>query len=128
MGPYYGVHYANPSGPSYADAVSFVKGNDFFTVGFISSADDLGRAAAVQARKQYDSAPDDSIPPSRWPENLRLLAGGIGALKIAAFVALGVVVCGLLGAVALFFYVRRQASSSANGKLSLDGESQPPDG
>ena len=28
----------------------------------------------------------------------------------------------------LFFYVRKEASRSANGKLSLDGESQPPDG
>ena len=128
IGPYYGVHYANPSGPSYADAVSFVKGNDFFTVEFISSADDLGRAAAVQARRQFDSAPADSIPPSQWPENLHLLAGGIGALKTAALVAGGVLVFILLVSFVAFFYVRKEASSSANGKLSLDGESHPPDG
>jgi len=128
IGPYYGVHYANPNGPSYADVVSFVKGNDFFTVAFISSADDLGTAAAVQARKQFDSAPADSIPPSQWPENVRLLAGGIGALKLAALIAVGVVVLGFVISFALFFYVRREASRSANSKLSLDGESQPPDG
>jgi len=128
IGPYYGVHYANPSGPSYADVVSFVKGNDFFTVGFISGADDLGRAAAVQAKRQFDSAPADSIPASQWPENVRLLVGGIGALKIGSILAVGVVVLGFLISLALFFYVRREATSSANGKLSLDGESQPPDG
>jgi hypothetical protein len=128
VGPYYGAHFANPSGPSYADVVSFVKGNDFFTVGFISNADDLGTAAAMQAKKQFDTAPADSIPPSQWPENLRLLAGGIGALKIAALVAAGVVVFGFVISFALFFYVRKEASRSANGKLSLDGEGQPPDG
>jgi hypothetical protein len=128
IGPYYGVHYADPSGPSYADVVSFVKGNDFFTVGFISSADDLGTAAAIQAKKQFDSAPADSIPPSQWPENLRLLAGWIGAVKIAALISGGVVLLGFLVSFALFFYVRREASRSANGKLSLDGESRPPDG
>ncbi len=128
VGPYYGVHYSNPSGPAYADVVSFVKGNDFFTVAFISSADDLGTAAAVQARKHFDSAPADSIPPSQWPENVHLLAGGIGALKIAALVAVGVVVLGFVISLGLFFYVRKEASRSANGKLSLDGESQPPDG
>ena len=128
VGLYYGVHYSNPSGPAYADVVSFVKGNDFFTVGFISSADDLGTAAALQARKQFDAAPADSIPPSQWPENVHLLAGGIGALKIAVLVATGVVVLGFMISLGTFFYVRKEASRSANGKLSLDGESQPPDG
>jgi len=128
IGPNYGVHYADPGGPSYADVVSFVKGNDFFTVGFISSADDLGRAAAEQAKKQFDAAPEGSIPPSQWPENRRLLAGGIDAVKIAALIVVGVVFFGFLVSFALFLYVRREASRSANGKLTLDGESQPPDG
>lgn len=122
--PYFGVHYADPSGPSFADVVSFVKGNNFFTVGFTSNADDLGDAAATQAKAQFDFAPADSIPPAQWPENKQLLAGGIGALKVAGVAALVIVGLGLLVSMGLFFYVRK----TADAKLSLDGEGQPPDG
>jgi hypothetical protein len=123
VGPYYGVRYANPTVPSYADVVSFVKGNDFFTVGFVSSTDDLGAAAATQAKKQFDAAPPDSIPPAQWPENLSLLAGGIDSVKVVLLAAVGIVVVGFAVSLALFLYVRR-----TGGKLSLDGESRPPDG
>ena len=128
IGQYYGVRYADASEPAYADVVSFTKGNDFFTVGFISNADDLGAAAATQAKKQFDFAPDDSIPPALWPENLRRLAGGIDALKLAAVAALTIVVLGFLASTALFFYVRREALAPADATLTVDGESHPPDG
>ena len=128
IGPYYGVHYVNPDAPAYADVVSFVKGNDFFTVGFVSTDDDLGEAAPAQARKQFDSAPADSIPPAQWPENLHLLAGGIDLLKVAVLAAVAVVVVGFGIALVLFVLVRRGARRAADGKLSWDGDDQPPDG
>jgi hypothetical protein len=128
IGPYFGAHFADPTHPSYADAISFVKGNDFFTVGFYSKADDLGDAAAMQAKKQFDSAPNDSIPPAQWPENLSLLAGGLGVLKLAAIAALVIVILGFVISCALFFYVRRKESAQAGAKLSLDAKSHPPDG
>ena len=128
IGQYFGVHYADAATPSYSDVVSFVKGNDFFTVAFSSGADDLGTAAAVQARRQSDFAPNDSIPPAQWPENLRLLAGGTGAAKVAVVVALTIVIVGFLFSLAVFLYVRGATPASSDGKLSLDGKAQPPDG
>jgi len=128
VGPYYGIHYADPAGPVYADVVSFVKGNDFFTVGFVSSTDDLAGVAAAQARKQFASAPPDSIPPAQWPENLRLLAGGVDALKVAALAAIAVTLIGFLASFALLIYVRRRATGEADGKLIWDGKAPPRDG
>ena len=128
IGQYYGVHNANPGAPSYSDVVSFVKGNNFFTVGFTSGADDLALLAAAQARRQSDFAPNDSIPPAQWPENLHRLTGGIDALKVAVIVAAGGVLFALRFSVAVFFYVRREESGAADAKLSLDGKRQPPDG
>ncbi len=128
VGPYYGVRYTDPKGPTYAQVVSFVKGNDFFTVGFISNADDLGNSAALQAKKQFDFAPADSIPPSQWPEKLRLLAGGKDALKLGAIAAVTLVVIGFLFSFGLFVYVRRQGSAAVDAKLSVDGKGQPSDG
>ena len=128
IGPYFGAHNTNPDGPSYSDVVSFVKGNDFFTVGFTSGADDLGLLAAMQAKRQSDFAPNDSIPPSQWPENLSRLSGGIDALKAAVIVAAGIVLLALLFSAAVFFYVRGGESGTADAKISVDGKSQPPDG
>ena len=128
IGPFFGVHYADPSRPSYADAVSFVKGNDFFTVGFVSTSDDLGNAAAAQAKKQFDMAPSDSIPPAQWPENLNLLAGGLAAVRHALAAAVALVVIGFAAALGLFIYVRRHENGSGGAKLSLDGEQKEPPG
>jgi hypothetical protein len=90
---YYGVHLANPGQPSFVDIVAFVKGNDFFAVGFASQTDDLGTSVAKQAKGQFDFAPSQTIPPSQWPEN-RLnvadLAGRVagGTVLSAAILAL----------------------------------------
>ena len=119
IGPYYGVHYVNPDAPAYADVVSFVKGNDFFTVGFVSTADDLGEAAPAQARKQFDSAPDFVV---------LFLPGEIDLLKVAVLAAVAVVVVGFGIALVLIVLVRRGARRAADGKLSWDGDDQPPDG
>lgn len=125
---YYGLHYADPTGPSYADVVSFVKGNNFFMVGFSSSADDLGDLVVARAKAQFDYAAADSIPPALWPENLVLLNGGVAALRAAAVAAVTVVVVGFLLSFGLFFYVRRGTSKPADAKLSLDENGPPPDG
>jgi hypothetical protein len=97
---YYGVHFADPTAPAYADVVSFVKGNDYFIVGFVSAADDLGDTAARQTRKQYDAAPAYTIPPADWPESPQsgsarflttlppLAYGGAGALLIVLLAAI----------------------------------------
>lgn len=69
LGSYYAWHGADPSGPEYADYVSFVKGNDFFIVIADSTFDDLGNTASVQSKKQFDSAPAYTVPPAQWPEN-----------------------------------------------------------
>jgi hypothetical protein len=69
IGTYYGVHLAFTSSHSYADAFSFVKGNDMFGVGFVSPRDDVQKLAAAQTRSQYGSAPDQTIPKAQWPEN-----------------------------------------------------------
>jgi len=112
---YYGAHFADPSTELYADVVSFVKGNDYFLVGLVSRADDLGDVAPKQTRKQFDAAPAYTIPPSQWPEAadalvvgplavprwLTLLIGG-GALLVVIMLGLGTV-----------FLLRRNRSSSA---------------
>jgi hypothetical protein len=67
--PYYGVHLVSTSPAFVADAFSFVKGNDMFGVGFVSAKDDVLSLATTQVATQYGSAPDDTIPPSQWPEN-----------------------------------------------------------
>lgn len=95
LGVYAGVRYADPGSGAHADVISFVKGNDFFLVGFVSDAD-MADTAAMQARAQYDFAAAESIPRSEWPENPRpgfpllsvLAALGFGALVVLAGVAL----------------------------------------
>lgn len=99
---YYGVHFADPTAPAYADVVSFVKGNDYFIVGFVSAANDLGDTASKQSEKQYVAAPAYTIPPSQWPERPQNAAvhflttlpavayGGAGAAVILTVAALAV--------------------------------------
>lgn len=67
--PYYGVHLVSTSPAFVADAFSFVKGNDMFGVGFVSSKDDVASLATTQVKLQHDSAPASTIPPAQWPEN-----------------------------------------------------------
>jgi len=62
---YYGDHFFYASSKAYGDGFAFVKGNDFFTVIFVSAADDLGSAAADQAKVQFGSAPPFTIAPSQ---------------------------------------------------------------
>ncbi|HEY3084857.1 MAG TPA: hypothetical protein VGK28_05305 [Candidatus Dormibacteraeota bacterium] len=104
---YYGVHFEDPSSPAYADIVSFVKGNDYFLVGLVSTADDLGDAASRQTHRQFDTAPPYTIPPSKWPESARsILSDPARITTTAAYVLGGVVVLALLTGLILLVLVR----------------------
>src|SRR5947199_112677 len=52
------------SGGDLADGVVFVKGSEGFRVSTSADDDNLGDSAANQARRQYRSAPEYTIPPS----------------------------------------------------------------
>jgi hypothetical protein len=86
--PYYGVHFAFTSPRSYADAFSFVKGNDMFGVGFVSTKDDMLKLATSQTKSQYDSVPAETIPKAKWSENVHFSKGTINIL----FVVIGAVI------------------------------------
>lgn len=118
LGAYAGVHYADPKAPSYADVVMFVKGNDFFLVGFLAQAATLGDAAATQSKLQYDFAPAASIPPSRWPEN----AGTSPRLPVppVAVMAGASIVAAALAVVVVLLVVRRREAAAVSGPIPAD--------
>ncbi len=97
---YYGARLVDIAQKIYADAFVFVKGNDAFLISYVSSKDDLGAAAATQARRQFDAAPAYTIPPGEWPE--ATAANPVsGVIKmVGAFVA-GIVIIGLIVAAIL---------------------------
>ncbi|TMC39788.1 MAG: hypothetical protein E6J28_03005 [Chloroflexi bacterium] len=121
LGAYYGVHYANPSGKAFADVISFVKGNDFFVVGFVSSADNLGNAAGSQSKLQYDFAAADSIRPADWPENMQSSRSQIDAGKLSADVFVAVLVIGFFVWVLLRIRRNRRGAATAPPQMSPDG-------
>jgi hypothetical protein len=65
---YYGAHEFDAVAGAYSDGLVLVKGNDAFLVLFASRKDDLANVASIQAKKQYDAAPDVTIPRSEWPQ------------------------------------------------------------
>ena len=117
LGPYAGVRYADPKAPSYADVVMFVKGNDFFLVGFLSQSATLGEAAATQSKLQYDFAPAASIPPSRWPENA---ATSPMLLRPVAVIAVATIVAAALAVVVVMLVVRRREAATVSGSIPAD--------
>jgi hypothetical protein len=141
IGTYAGVHYANPKGPAYADVVMFVKGNDFFTVGYVSDAPNLGDDAAIQSKREFDFAPAASIAPSQWPENARMSLQPSIALAVALFAVASVVAASLVVVLVLLVMRMRRipphsmavpadAIRSDDGKLWWDGKewrAAPPD-
>jgi hypothetical protein len=133
IGTYYGEHNVYPS-HDVSDDFAFVKGNDFFVVGFESTQDDVLNLAIRRAKNQYDSAPDSTIPPAQWPENFRsptpnatsqdtatALGGLIGDVLILA------VVVGLIVAVVALVRRSRPRPTAPDGgnwsavQLSPDG-------
>ena len=96
LGQYsYGEHGVLP-GNEVVDAFVFAKGNDVFAIGFISTRDDVLTQAQNQTTAQYGRAPDYTIPPAQWPENVTpstdtfpLTGVLIGIAVIAVLGALG---------------------------------------
>jgi hypothetical protein len=90
---YYGAHFFYASSKTYGDGFAFVKGNDFFTLIFVSAADDLGTQAADQAKVQFSSAPDYTIPPAQQnPGNsAAYAAGGLTADVLFIAIIVGVI-------------------------------------
>ena len=95
---YYGEHNAYPSN-DVSDAFVFVKGNDFFVVGFESTQDDVLNLAITRAKKQYDSAPSSTIPAAQWPENAKAATSSQGAASPDATFDFGGLIAGAIIAV-----------------------------
>ena len=94
ISPYYGGHFKYPDSSTEGDVFSFVKGNDVFIVGLVSTKDDVLQLAMTQTQTQYSSAPNETIPSAQWPENTSkggglpvLGVGIIGLLVVVAVVA-----------------------------------------
>jgi hypothetical protein len=123
--PYFGVHYANPTASGYADVVDFVKGNDFFLVGYVSSAADMGDAAASQSKLQYRFAAEVSIPRSDWPENSASAGGGFDAGKLSAGALAALFLIGIAVGITLMIQRHRRVAALANAapgpQISPDG-------
>jgi hypothetical protein len=131
--PYAGVRYVDPQTTSQADVVMFVKGNDYFLVGFLSDGPDLSGAAAAQSKAQYDFAAAESIARSKWPENVHPFSLPPLAPLVAGWVAVLVLVAGFV-----VWRLRARAPAaqtyawdgkiwrSGDGKLWWDGDSWRP--
>jgi hypothetical protein len=117
----YGVHFADPSTPAYADVAYFVKGNDYFIIGLVSGTDDLGDSASSQTKRQYDTAPAYTIPPSQWPESARsILAEPLKYATTAAYVLGGVVVLAMLtGLLLLLLQATRRPKAQPTSAVEL---------
>jgi hypothetical protein len=107
LGTYYGAHFyfVDPTTgtATVEDFFGFVKGNDVFGIAFVSGKDDVLAAATSQAKSQYDSAPNTTIPSSDWPENAAS-ASSLPAGAIAIAVGFVVIVVALVA----FFLIRRR--------------------
>ncbi|HYS98514.1 MAG TPA: hypothetical protein VEM94_08955 [Candidatus Dormibacteraeota bacterium] len=116
----YGVHFADPTTPAYADVAYFVKGNDYFIIGLVSGADDLGDSAPSQTRRQYDTAPPYTIPPSQWPESARsILTDPLKFVTPAAYVLGGAVAVAVLAALIVLLVWRRRPRAHHTAAIEL---------
>lgn len=120
--PSYGVHAFDSSTGVYTDGFSFVKGNDVFQVYFASIKDDNLAPATSQAKLQYDSAPDSTIPSSQWPENASRIPSSAYQAGVTSFWVL-MILGGIAVVAALVIRSRRRASVPVYGavQLSPDG-------
>jgi hypothetical protein len=105
--PYYGSHTAATSPRVFTDFFAFVKGNDLFAVGVVSAKDDALKLVTSQTRRQYTSAPAQTIPKASWPENRpsqRPQTNFLGTIIGGVLVLVGI------GAVIRFVMVRRRST------------------
>lgn len=103
---YYGAHVVDPSSGAIVDEFNFVKGNDVFFVALGSQKDDVLQLATTQAKAQFDSAPESTIPTSQWPENASGSSGsGFPAAGLGAIIGIIVAVVAVI-----VFLARRRAT------------------
>jgi len=103
---YYGAHLFEASSGLYSDGFVVVKGNDAFLVVFASRKDDLANTAQTQAKKQFDAAPEATIPKSEWPET-QVAKTALGIAQIGIGVIVAILIIALI-AVALVLRSRRR--------------------
>jgi hypothetical protein len=125
----FGAHFEEPATPAYADAIGFVKGNDFFFLSLFSTKNDLADTATKQARQQFDSAPAQTIPPTKWPENA---SSNISSTSLSFQPVAGIAIIAIAGAVVLFAAVllavllisrrRRGGAAAAQGSLQMSAD------
>jgi hypothetical protein len=104
---YYGAHLFDTTSGLYSDGFVVVRGNDAFLVVFASRKDDLGATAATQAKKQYDGAPESTIPKSQWPES-KVTKAALDVAKVGVGVIVGVLILALIVGAALIVRSRRR--------------------
>jgi hypothetical protein len=104
---YYGGHLFDATSGFYSDDFVVVKGNDAFLIIFASRKDDLGDTAPTQAKKQFDGAPESTIPKSQWPET-QVAKTALDVAKVGVGVVVGVLVLALIVGAALIMRSRRR--------------------
>ncbi len=115
--PYFGQHRVYPS-HNVADAFDFVKGNDYFVIGFQSTRDDVLALATSRAKSQFDSAPGSTIPPAQWPENASTTPSDTPAFDVGRLlgeVAILAVVFGVIAAIVFQVMRSRRTATAAAG-------------
>ncbi len=122
---YYGARLVDPASPIYADAYVFVKGNDTYLVSTVSTKDDLATTAATQTRRQFESAPQYTVPPSEWPES-KASNVAVGAVKVVGGVLVGILVVGLIVATLLIVRSRRPPMPAVSFQGIPSGGAQAP--
>jgi hypothetical protein len=130
INPYYGGHFVDSNNSTVEDLFVFAKGNDVFFVILASTKDDALTLATSQAKTQFESAPDSTIPSSQWPENA---VSGSGAYQVGYAVgrifSIAFIVGVVLLVVGLILRRRRRAAVPGYGaaapatavQLSPDG-------
>jgi hypothetical protein len=112
IAPYYGVHFkSSGSSAGEGDAFSFVKGNDVFLVDAVSTKDDVLDLATTQTQAQYNSAPNQTIPPSQWPENASS-GGGRSLAYWFGYILVPVLIIVVVTVVFLALRSRRRSTTS----------------
>ena len=131
IGPYVGIRYVDPKTSAEADVVQFVKGNDYFLVGFVTDGEDLSDVTAAQSKLQYDFAAAESIPRSEWPETARpaqpppLWALALVGVLVLAAIGLAIVQARRRPAPPAQYW-DGQLWRSSDGKLWWDGQTWRP--
>src|SRR5712691_13015630 len=127
---YYGEHNVYPS-QNVSDAFVFVKGNDFFVVGYESTQDDVLSLAITRAKNQYDSAPNSTIPAAEWPENAKAATASQGASQGAGFALGGLIADAIIALLVVGVVIRYRRARTLTAAIPSEmpaGVQISPDG